>query len=190
METVWPAITTAVHAWWNRCTNYHGNAPSQPHAPPHPVQVPKYPVQCICANFFYYQGIQYLATVDRYSNWPIIERAHDSSKSLIDCLHKLFATFGIPDELASDGGLEFVATAFSIFLKNWGASHCLSSVAFPHSKFRADIGVKTTKRMIASNTGPHDTWTLMLYKGPCFNTTIFRTHKLDYPQQWAYLLDP
>ena len=33
--------------------------------------------------------------------------------------------------------------------------HRLSSVAFPHSNCRAEIGVKTARRMIAENTGPN-----------------------------------
>lgn len=61
---------------------------------------------------------QYLVAVDRYSNWSIIERTHECSKGLIDFLRKLFATFGIPDVLASDGRPEFLATATSIFFKN------------------------------------------------------------------------
>ncbi|KAK3704765.1 hypothetical protein QZH41_000934 [Actinostola sp. cb2023] len=49
--------------------------------------------------------------VDRYSNWPVIERAQDGSKGLIDCLRRIFVTFGIPDECATDCGPEFKAAA-------------------------------------------------------------------------------
>ena len=155
MDTVfWPGITAAIHARRNCCTNCHRNAPSQPHAPPYPVKLPEYPFQCICADFFHYEGFHYLVAVDRYSNWPIIARAHEGSKGLIDCLRKLFATFGIPDEIASDEGPEFTDAATSNFFKNWGVSHRLSSAAFPHSNCRVEIGVKTAKRIITSNTGP------------------------------------
>ena len=90
--------------------------------------------------------------VDRYSNWPIVERAREGSQGLISSLRRTFTTFGISDELSSDGGPEFTSTATQKFLKNWGVHHRLSSVAFPHSNSRAEIGVKTVKRMIMDNT--------------------------------------
>ncbi|CAB4039373.1 translation initiation factor IF-2-like [Paramuricea clavata] len=65
---------------------------------------------------------------------------------------RLFATFGIPDECATDGGPEFTAASTRQFFKDWGVNHRLSSVAFPHSNCRAEIGIKTVKRIITNNT--------------------------------------
>lgn len=52
------------------------------------------------------------------------------------------------------GGPEFVSSNTETFLKSWGVSHRLSSVANPHANCRAEVGVKTVKRMITGNTGP------------------------------------
>ena len=41
------------------------------------------------------------------------------------------------------------------FFQDWGVHHRLSSVSFPHSNCRAEVGVKTVKRLIADNTGPN-----------------------------------
>ena len=38
------------------------------------------------------------------------------------------------------------------FLANWQVRHRVSSMAFPHSNSRAELGVKQVKRMITDNT--------------------------------------
>ena len=119
--------------------------------------IPVYPFQCLASDFFSYQGNHYIVAVDRYSNWPIVEEATGGAKGLISSLRRIFVTFGICEEITSDGGPEFTAKDTQTFLKNWGVRHRLSSVANPHANCRAEVAVKTTKRMIMNNTGPRGT---------------------------------
>ena len=107
----WPGITKDIHATRANCTDCNRMAPSQATLPPTPLTPTEYPFQCICADFFYHQGHNYLVIIDRYSNWPIMERARDSAIGLINILRHTFATYVLPDELSSDGGPEFTAHA-------------------------------------------------------------------------------
>ena len=123
--------------------------------PPTPPIQPVYPFQAIVADYFNYKGHHYLVAVDRYSNWPIVEETASGSSGLIRSLRRTFVTFGIAEELTSDGGPEFTATQTKSFLDAWKVSHRFSSVAFPHANTRAEVGVKTVKRLLVDNTD-HD----------------------------------
>ena len=56
-----------------------------------------------------------------------------------------FDTFGVPEDLASYGALEFIAGNTENSLRLWGVRHRLSSVGFPQSNSRAEVAVKTAK---------------------------------------------
>ena len=109
----WPGITADIHATRQECPNCNRMAPSQAAMPPIPPTPNEYPFQCICADYFHHMGRNYLVVVDRYSNWPIVSQATDGAKGLVSILRETFATYGIPDELTSDGGPEFTSTTTS-----------------------------------------------------------------------------
>ena len=149
----WPGITADIHQTRSSCSTCNRMAPSQAALPPTQPTPSEYPFQCVCADYFHYKGCAYLVIVDRYTNWPILARARGGSKGLVEVLRHTFATYGIPDDLASDGGPEFTAHETTKFLRDWRVHHRLTSVAFPHGNCRAEIAVKTVKRIIAGNVG-------------------------------------
>ena len=166
----WTGMTPAIEETRARCAACNCMAPSQPNAPPTPPIRPVYPFQAICADYFSYSGHHNLVAVDRYSNWPMVEENAEGSKGLIAALRRVFGTFGIAEELSSDGGPEFMTGATATFLRNCCVHHHVSSVAQPHSNCRAELGVKTVKRMLVGSTGP----------GGSLNTDAFQRAMLAY----------
>ena len=71
---------------------------------------------------------------------------------------------GIPDSITSDGGPEFVSHITRAFLKDWNVRHRISSAYHPHANCRAEVDVKSMKRLIAGNTGPGGTLTDSFHK--------------------------
>ncbi|KAK3719595.1 hypothetical protein QZH41_015737, partial [Actinostola sp. cb2023] len=142
-----------------RCADCNRNVPSQAATPPLPSQPPSTPFEAVFADFFDYGGRHYLVIGDRLSGWVEVFGStagtdQGGSTGLVRHLRTFFATFGVPEELASDGEPEFTASHTENFLQLWGVRHRVSSVAFPQSNGRAEVAVKTAKRLLKSNTGP------------------------------------
>ena len=73
-------------------------------------------------------------------------------------------------------------SAMSIFLRNWEVHHRLSSVAFRHSNSRAEMGVKTIKRMMALLTLIHS-------NVRSYNIGTLQIETLAFPPLCVYLAD-
>ena len=94
----WPGITSAINEVRANCGDCNRMAPSQANLPPEPMNVPEYPFQYICADYFKHAGSNYLITVDRYTNWQQVERAADGSTGLINNLRSSFHTLSIENK--------------------------------------------------------------------------------------------
>ena len=152
----WPGITSDIENARASCRSCHRNAPSQAKLPPTEPRIPKVPFEKIYADYFKLNGKSYLIVGDRLSGWTETFKAKPTSrgsKGLCKALRHVFATFGVPNNLSSDGGPEFSAKATSDFLNRWGVCHTLSSVYFPQSNGRAEVAVRITKRLLEDNIG-------------------------------------
>ena len=105
MDSVyWPDITNDIARIRDQCTHSHRMAKSYPLQPPPDLILSDYPFQMISSDYFTYSSKEYVVIVDRYSNWPMVYRSESSAEGLIKRLRETFVTFGIPEELTSDGG--------------------------------------------------------------------------------------
>ena len=95
--------------------------------------------------------------VDRYFHWPIVFTSEQGARGFTESIRRIFSTYGICQELATQGASVFTGGLTQTFLKDWGVRHRLSSVGNPHSNCCAELAVKHVKRIIADNCGPSGT---------------------------------
>ena len=58
--------------------------------------------------------------MNRYSNWPVVDRSKEESNGLINSRRRAFVMNEIAKKLLLDGGPEFVSKQTETFLKMWG----------------------------------------------------------------------
>ena len=155
----WPGYTKDIEQARLVCRTCHRNAPSQAKMPPIEPRLPKVPFEMIFGDYFQLRGKHFLIIGDRLSGWTEVLKmkpgtSSAGSKGLCEALRKVFVTFGVPEELSSDGGPEFTSQESEDFYDRWGTRHRLSSAYFPQSNGRAEVAVKATKRLLEENMGP------------------------------------
>ena len=70
-------------------------------------------------DYFSLDAFSYLVTVDRFSGWPCVyhmKNGNATSNILIKICRELFCTYGVPEEVSSDGGPQFKSEVFKQFL--------------------------------------------------------------------------
>ena len=152
----WPGITTDIQEARKQCRTCDSMSPSQPHLPAAEPFVAVLPFQAVATDYFNERGKNYLLTVDRFTNWPDLRQASAATAEagaagLIKALRQLFAQFGVPEHLSSDGGPEYTSQIIKDFMSRWGITHRLSSAYHPQSNGRAEVALKAMKRLLVDN---------------------------------------
>ena len=90
--------------------------------------------------------------MDRYSNWLSISKLpSDTSEELIKVLRDYIAIFGIPCTITSDGAKVFTSKLMEDFCHRWGIIHRVATAYNPRANKRAEVGVKSGKRLVRGN---------------------------------------
>ncbi|XP_057310221.1 uncharacterized protein K02A2.6-like [Hydractinia symbiolongicarpus] len=152
----WSGMNSDIQNKRLNCRRCNETAPSQSKEPAEQPPQPSYPFQLAVTDIFHMVGQRYLIYTDRFSGWTEVAclRASSNAATVKNILRQYFSTFGIPEEIASDGGPPYESNEFNAFLNNWGIRHRLSSAYLPESNGRAEVAVKTMKRILTSNVSP------------------------------------
>ena len=153
----WPGMYSDIVAKRNNCSTCHKIAPSNPDMPPVTPDIPCYPFQHVCSDYFQLHGHSFCVVVDRYTGWFNIHQGVGGARWLTDIFHKLFQDVGICETVTTDGGTTYTSKLFQECLGKYGVKHRVSSVGFPHGNCRAEVAVKTAKRLLRTHVPPTGT---------------------------------
>ena len=121
-------------------------------APLHPWEWATAPWQRIHIDYAGpFQNSMFLVVVDAHSKWPeVIPVSSITSSSTIDVLRDLFARFGIPEQIVSDNGAQFVSEEFQSFIRFNGIRHIISAPYHPATNGLVERAVQTFKQALRS----------------------------------------
>ncbi|CAM5142082.1 unnamed protein product [Natator depressus] len=96
----------------------------------------------------------FLVVVDTHSKWPEVSIMQSTSaESTIQKLWGLFSLFGLPEQLVSDNGPQFISQEFKNFMKANGIHHITSAPYHPSTNGLAERFVQTIKQALKLGRG-------------------------------------
>ena len=122
-------------------------------APMHPWLWPDSPWIRIHIDFAgLFQGRMFLIVVDAHSKWPeVVEMTKTTTATTLTALRKMFAQYGLPEQIVSDIGPQFVSEEFATFARKNGVKHIRCAPYHPSSNGLAERFVQTFKRAITAS---------------------------------------
>ena len=141
----WPGINADIKQMVEACATCQWHCPQEPQQPLQSTPALERPWQHLGADYFSFDGFEYLTIVDYYTKMPFVRKMPPSqcnSAKTIVAMKELFAEHGIPEIIQTDNGPQFASQLFAEFTKDWNIDHELSSPQNPRSNGQAESAVK------------------------------------------------
>ena len=115
----WPGLDKSIENKAGSCSQCQAVRHQPPVAPLHPWCGPEKLWQCIHVDFVGpFQGTMFLVTVDVHSKWPEVSMVSSITVSkTMGVLRQMFAAYGLPDQIISDNGPQFISDHLATFTK-------------------------------------------------------------------------
>jgi Integrase core domain/Integrase zinc binding domain len=141
----WLGIDAEIEATVKQCGECSQNS-NMPATTMHQWEHPSGSWQRIHADFLW----TVYWTVDAFSKWPevTVMKSGTTSAETIDALRHMFAIWGLPQQLYTDNGPQFVSREFQQFMTSNGIRHTTSAIFHPISNGQAERFVGIFKRAL------------------------------------------
>ena len=147
MHVWWPNVDREIESCVYECSDCQRNSRSPVKAPLHPWEQPSQPWKRLHVDFAGpFCGSMWMILVDAKSKWPeVIQMKSTTASRTIEVLRSLFSRFGIPHQLVSDNGPQFVSEEYKQFCEQNGIRRTLVAPYHPSSNGEAERFVQTFK---------------------------------------------
>lgn len=145
----WPGIDADIEDMCKSCLHCQHNSPNPRSAPLHPWQFPERAWQRIHMDLAGpFHNKMWLIIMDAHSKWPEVfnMQSNTTTANVLSKLREVISRFGLPEQIVTDNGRQFVSEDFIKFCKVNGITHSRSSVYHPRSNGEAERFVQTFKR--------------------------------------------
>jgi len=145
----WPNLDSQIEEFLKSCESCQMFRNKPAHAPLHPWKFPARAWQRIHIDYGMFDKKMLVIVIDSYSKWiEVHEMSSTTSGVTIDKLRSILASYGLPEELVSDNGTQFVSDDFDMFLKRNGIKQTLIPPYHPSSNGAAERAVQTVKQAL------------------------------------------
>ena len=136
----WPGLDKQIESHAKSCMPCQKNKHAPAVAPLHPWVWPAKPWQRIHIDFAGpFQGRNFFIVVDAHSKWPeVFEMTSTTAAKTIGVLRHLFLSHGLPEQVVSDNGPQFISEDFSTFMKSNAIKHIRCAPYHPSSNGAAE----------------------------------------------------
>ena len=149
----WPGIDQEIEATTKSCDGCQRMKVNQQLVPVHPWEYPEGPWRRIHVDYAGpFESHRFLVVVDAFSKWLEVVVMKDSDAlHTIEALREMFSRWGIPRQLVTDNGPQFVSNMFQRFMKSNGIKHVLSAPYHPATNGLAERFVQTMKQALKAS---------------------------------------
>ena len=144
---LWPKIYNDIENFLSRCCPGMSHKIKQA-AEPLEHDIPTKPWWSLTLDNFEYKGSLYLIIYDRFTRFIVVKKCADlSAHSAILSLLEVFSEYGVPSNIHSDRGRNFVSKEFDTFCKDLRIVLNFSS-GYHHSANQAEHAIRTIKDLM------------------------------------------
>ena len=157
----WPNITNDIKKLLSQCRACAQHQDKQPNESI--VSEPELkPWTSLSIDNFEYKGRHYLIILDRCTKFVVVKHVHSyDAGTTVETMCEVFSKFGLPENVHSDRGRNFLSNQFTQFLNTLGIDLTFCS-AYHHSSNPAECAIRNVKNLMKHCASTGKSWCIAL----------------------------